>query len=61
MFANALRHNVTTKLSKQDKDKELIKVIKNKKREILDKLMRDSVVYVDNKAEDQIESIFQKV
>ena len=52
MFANALRHNITTKLSKQDKDKELIRVIKKHRREILDKLMRDSVMFIDNKADD---------
>ena len=42
-FALCLRKNIGMKLSKQDRDAELIRVISNERRTILQRLLKDSV------------------
>ena len=43
-FANILMSTTQNKLSKQDKSKELIKVLRKERTVILERLMRDSVI-----------------
>ena len=57
-FALVMRRNLGQKLSKQQKSKELIKVLKTHRKQILDRLMRDSVLGSDDRIEEKIESIF---
>ena len=53
--------NVVFKLSKQDKDRQLIKVIKESRKEILAKMMRESVISNDEVMEDKIDQVFDKM
>lgn len=57
-FALVMRRNIGQKLSKQQKSKELIKVLRTHRKQILDRLMRDSVLGSDDRIEEKIESIF---
>ena len=55
------RRDVQLKLGKEQKDKELLKVIKEQRRPLYDKLMKDSVHSAGNKIEDRIEKVFDMV
>ena len=54
-------HNIGFKLSKQDKDRQLIKVIKESRKEILAKLMRESVISNEEVIEDRLDQVFDKM
>ena len=48
-------------MRRQDKAALLIKVIKRDRRDILDKLMRDSVLNIEDRLEERIEKLFETV
>ena len=60
-FAAIMLENVVFKLSKQDKDRQLIKVIKESRKEILAKLMRESVISNEEVIEDRLDQVFDKM
>ena len=49
------------KLSKQDRDNELIKVISTKRTEILKRLLKDNIFEQEDQLEVRIEKVFDKV
>ena len=57
-FANIWIENYTQKLSKQDKDRELMRIITNQRYEVLEKLMRDSVLNNDIELDEKVEKVF---
>ena len=56
-----MRNHIGQTLSKQDKDRELIRVIKTQRREILKGLMRDSAMSNENMLEERIENAFNRM
>ena len=58
-MARIMISNIGQKLTKQEKDRALIKVIKNERRFILESLMRDSVLSNIDQLEEKIEQIFE--
>ncbi len=54
-----MRTNINLKLSKQQKDAELIKVIKKNRKQIIDRLMHYSVLGSEDKMDERIEAIFK--
>lgn len=60
-FALCLRKNIGMKLSKQDRDNELIKVISSKRTEILKRLLKDNIFEQEDQLEVRIEKVFDKV
>ena len=60
-FALCLRKNIGMKLSKQDRDNELIKVISNKRTEILKRLLKDNIFEQEDQLEVRIEKVFDRV
>ena len=58
-LAKFIINNVGMKLTKQEKDRALIKFIKNERRFILETLMRDSVVGNIDQMEEKIEVVFE--
>ena len=58
-LAKFIINNVGMKLTKQEKDRALIKFIKNERRFILETLMRDSVVGNIDQMEEKIELVFE--
>ena len=49
------------KLSKQDRDAQLIKVIKTDRSTILQRLLRDSIFEQEDRIDERIEKVFDKV
>lgn len=60
-FALCLRKNIGMKLSKQDRDTELIKVISSKHSEILKRLLKDNIFEQEDQLEVRIEKVFDRV
>ena len=58
-FAKFIINNVGMKLTKQEKDRALIRFIKSERRFILETLMRDSVVGNIDQMEEKIELVFE--
>ncbi len=60
-LAKLMRTNINLKLSKQQKDAELIKVIKKNRKQIIDRLMQYSVLGSEDKMDERIEAIFTQM
>jgi len=60
-FALCLRRNIGMKLSKQDKDNELVKVLTRERRAILSRLLKDSIFEQEDNLEAKIEKVFENV